>query len=406
MRNQKLAEEKLNTYHQESILNYLDQLDDRQKQEMINQILQIDFEQITKLYEDTKKTKKINADQITPIDSIDKEKIDPKEKEALQKIGEQIIKKDEYAVVTMAGGQGTRLGFKGPKGTFKLDIGQNGKYIFEILTDHLKKSKKLYNIYPYWYIMTSQENNQQTIDFFEKHNYFGYDKNRVKFFKQGILPMLTQEGRLVIENNKIKTASDGNGGVYEALKKEKMLEDMKSKNVKWVYICGVDNIMVNPIDPIFIGLTIKHHMQIASKSVMKACPEEKVGVFCRRDGKPSIVEYIELSEKMRIECNKMGELVYGDANTLSHLLSIEAIEKVANEKLKYHLAIKNNLYKFERFYFDAFSYLDDMLVMRIKREEEFAPIKNKEGVDSPETAKEIYEKNLAKKERNQGKWKE
>lgn len=397
MINQELAEEKLKTYHQKHILEWMKQLNDNQKQEIINQILQIDFGQITKLYEDTKKVKEINSNQITPIDAIDKEKIDAKEKEELQKIGEAVLKNDEYAVVTMAGGQGTRLGFKGPKGTFPLNMGKTEKYIFEILTDHLKKSKKLYNIYPYWYIMTSQENNQQTIDFFEKHHYFGYDKTRVKFFKQGTLPMLTKEGKLVMENNKIKTASNGNGGVYEALKKENMLEDMRSKHVKWVYICGVDNIMVNPIDPIFIGLTIKKQMQIASKSVMKACPEEKVGVFCRRDGKPSIVEYIELSEKMRIECDKMGDLVYGDANIVSHLLTVDAIEKISHKKLKCHLAIKNNLYKFETFIFDGFQYLDDMLVMRIKREEEFAPIKNKEGVDSPETAIEIYEKNLAKK---------
>lgn len=397
MMNQKLAKEKLKIYHQDHILEWMNQWNENKKQEIINQISQIDFEQITKLYEDTKQVKEINSNKITPIDSIDKEKMDAKEKEELQKIGETILKNDEYAVVTMAGGQGTRLGFKGPKGTFPLKMGKTEKYIFEILTDHLKKSKKLYNLYPYWYIMTSQENNQQTINFFEEHDYFGYDKTRVKFFKQGTLPMLTQKGKLVIENDKIKMASNGNGGVYEALKKEEMLKDMKEKNIKWVYICGVDNIMVNPIDPIFIGLTIKNHMQIASKSVMKASPEEKVGVFCRRDGKPSIVEYIELSEKMRIECNKMGDLVYGDANIVSHLLTIDAIEKISQKKLKCHLAIKNNLYKFETFIFDGFQYLDDMLVMRIKREEEFAPIKNKEGVDSPETAIEIYKKSLAKK---------
>ena len=245
---------------------------------------------------------------------------------------------------------------------------------------------------PYWYIMTSGENNNQTIEFFEEHNYFEYNREKVKFFKQANIPMLTKEGKLVLENNKIKTASDGNGGVFLALNKEKMIDDMKSNNIKLAYLCGVDNIMVNAIDPIFIGLTLKQNMQIASKSVHKAYPEEKVGVFCKRNGKPSIVEYIELSEKMRNERSKNGELVYGEANTLSHLLSVEAIEKVANQNLKYHLAIKNNLYKFEKFYFDAFPYLDDMLVMRVKREEEFAPIKNKEGVDSPKTAKEIYEK--------------
>ena len=392
MNEQKLAEEKLNKYHQEHILELMSKLKDTQKQEIIDQILKIDFDKISELYENTKKVREIDQNQITPINYIDKEKIDIKEKEELQKLGEQLIKNNQYAVITMAGGQGTRLGFSGPKGTYKLDIGEKGKYIFEILADNLKKSKKLYNMLPYWYIMTSSENNKQTIEFFEEHNYFEYNREKVKFFKQANIPMLTKEGKLVLENNKIKTASDGNGGVFLALNKEKMIDDMKSNNIKLAYLCGVDNIMVNAIDPIFIGLTLKQNMQIASKSVHKAYPEEKVGVFCKRNGKPSIVEYIELSEKMRNERNKNGELVYGEANTLSHLLSVEAIEKVANQNLKYHLAIKNNLYKFEKFYFDAFPYLDDMLVMRVKREEEFAPIKNKEGVDSPKTAKEIYEK--------------
>lgn len=400
MKNQELAESKLKKYKQEHIIDTINQLDGVKKQELINQVLQIDFDEITKLYQKTKIKDTINSNKITPIEYIDKEKISKNEKEELQKIGEQIIKKDEYAVVTMAGGQGTRLGFDGPKGTFKLDIGENGKYIFEILTENLRKAKKLYNTLPYWYIMTSVQNNRQTVEFFEEHKYFGYDKEKVKFFKQGTIPMVTEQGKLVIEDNNIKTASNGNGGVYLALKKEKMIEDMKSKNIKFVYICGVDNIMVNPIDPIFIGLTINNNMQIASKSVVKAYPEEKVGVFCKRDGKPGIVEYIELSEEMRHKCNDIGELVYGEANIISHLLTIEAIEKIANQNLEYHLAIKKGLYKFETFIFDGFKYLSDMLVMRVKRDEEFAPIKNKEGIDSPETAKKIYERNLTKNGRN------
>lgn len=400
MKNQELAESKLKKYKQEHIIDTIKQLDGVKEQELINQVLQIDFDEITKLYQKTKIKDTINSNKITPIEYIDKEKISKNEKEELQKIGEQIIKKDEYAVVTMAGGQGTRLGFDGPKGTFKLDIGENGKYIFEILTEHLRKAKKLYNTLPYWYIMTSVQNNRQTVEFFEEHKYFGYDKEKVKFFKQGTIPMVTEQGKLVIEDNNIKTASNGNGGVYLALKKEKMIEDMKSKNIKFVYICGVDNIMVNPIDPIFIGLTIKNNMQIASKSVVKAYPEEKVGVFCKRDGKPGIVEYIELSEEMRHKCNDIGELVYGEANIISHLLTIEAIEKIVNQNLEYHLAIKKGLYKFETFIFDGFKYLSDMLVMRVKRDKEFAPIKNKEGIDSPETAKKIYERNLTKNGRN------
>ena len=184
------------------------------------------------------------------------------------------------------------------------------------------------------------------------------------------------------------------------MKEHHIIDEMRKQNIKWIYICGVDNIMVNPIDPIFLGLTIKNNMIVASKSVVKAYPEEKVGVFCKRNGKPSTVEYIELSENMREERDKDGELVYGEANIVSHLLSLEAVEKIANQKLKYHTAIKNNLYKFETFIFDGFEYLDNMLVMRVNREEEFAPIKNKEGKDSPETAKEIYERNLMKRCKN------
>ena len=248
--------------------------------------------------------------------------------------------------------------------------------------------------------MTSKQNNDETIEFFEEHNYFGYKKDKVKFFKQGELPLLTQDGKLVIENNNVKMAANGNGGVYKSLVKEKMIDDMKSKNIKWVYICGVDNIMVKPIDPLFIGLTISKHMLLASKSIEKAYPEEKIGVFCRKNGRPSVVEYTELSENMRYKRNDDGTLTYKEGTFVSFLFSVEALEKIAKQDLEYHLAIKNGLYKFETFTFDAFKFFDDMLIMKVERDEEFAPIKNKEGIDSPETAKEIYERNLLKNGRN------
>ena len=389
-------EEKLKTYNQEQIIKEIEEMDNTEQEQIIKQINEIDFEEVEKLYNLTKKEQTVKSGKIEPINYIDLEKISKEEKESSKKLGEQIIKRNQYAVVTMAGGQGTRLGCKGPKGTYKLDIGEKGKYIFEIITENLKKSKEMYGILPYWYIMTSKQNYDETVSFLEKHNFFGYEKEKIKFFKQGELPMLTEDGKMIIENNKIKTGSNGNGGTYAAMKEQNIIDDMKSKNVKWVYICGVDNIMVNPIDPIFIGETILNNMQIASKSVAKAYPEEKVGVFCKRNNKPSTVEYIELSEEMRNKRDNNGELVYGEANIISHLLNIEAIEKITNYKLQYHIAKKNGLYKFETFIFDAFEHFDDMLVMRVKREDEFAPIKNKEGVDSPETAKEIYERKMEK----------
>ena len=386
--------QKLKENNQEQLIEEIKKMSKEDQEKIIKQIEQINFDEVNNLYNLTKQNHKKNVGKIEPINYIDKEKITKEGEEEAKEIGEKIIKNNQYAVVTMAGGQGTRLGWKGPKGTYKLDIGENGKYIFQILTETLKKSKEKYGILPYWYIMTSEQNYDETVLFMQEHDFFGYEKEKVKFFKQGELPMLTKDGKILIEDGKIKTGSNGNGGVYFAMKKQNIINDMKSKGIKWVYICGVDNIMVNPIDPVFVGLTVKNKMQVASKSVAKAYPEEKVGVFCKRDNKPSTVEYIELSEKMRNERAENSELVYGEANIISHLLNIDAIEKIANYSLKYHIAQKNGLYKFETFIFDAFEFFDDMLVMRVKREDEFAPIKNKEGVDSPETAKKIYERKI------------
>ena len=388
------AEELLKVNKQENVLNFFRKLSEDKQIKLAEQITNLNFEQLNKLYAETKETPEISEKKITHIKYVDEYKLSDEDQEKYTKLGEDIIKNNQYAVVIMAGGQGTRLGFKGPKGTYKLQVGKNGKYIFEILIETLKKSKEKYGILPYLYIMTSMQNNDETINFFKEHNFFEYDQNKVKFFKQGKLPMLTENGKMVIENDEIKTGSDGNGGVYVAMKKQGIIEDMKSKNVKWVYICGVDNIMVEPIAPVFIGATIKKNLQIASKSVAKAYPGEKVGVFCKKNGKPGIVEYIELSDEMKEKRDENGELVFGEANFISHLLSLEAIEKISNYDLKFHIAKKNGLYKFETFIFDAFEFFDDMLVMRVKREEEFAPIKNKEGVDSPETAVKLYENKI------------
>ena len=396
------AEAKLLKYNQTHILNYLKKLKTEQKMALVKQILELDFEQMEKLYKCVLENKEESQFEFAPINCIEKKMIDTKEMLEFKKNGEEIIKNDKYAIITMAGGQGTRLGWNGPKGTYSLNIFNEKKYIFEILAETLKKSKEWYDIFPYWYIMTSEENNDDTVAFFEKNNYFGYEKSRVRFFMQGSLPLLTQEGKMVIDeqNNKIKTASNGNGGIFKALKKANIIEEMKSNGVEWVYICGVDNIMVKPIDPIFIGLTLSRKEKIASKSILKKFPEEKVGAFCKRNGKPSIIEYIELTEKMMTECNSKGKLMYGDANFISHLLSLDSIEKISKENLKYHCAVKNGLYKFEEFIFDGFEFFDDMVVMRVQREEEFAPIKNKEGIDSPETAKEIYERFFIDKKYN------
>ena len=403
------AIEILKTYNQDHIIKLLNKLEGKKKQELIEQIMKIDFQQIHELYENTKKEIEIKENKIESIDYLDKSKLSKEEKEKLDNLGAEIIKNGKYAVVTMAGGQGTRLGHNGPKGTFKLDVYGKGKYLFEILAENLKEANKKYNIQIPWYIMTSKENNKDTVEFLKKHNYFGYPKDKVRIFMQSELPLVDINGKLLIDKNyKIKEASDGNGGTYSSLRASGCLAEMKENGIKWVFICGVDNALLKMVDETLLGLAIDKNVQIASKSVVKANPHEKVGVFCKMNGHPKIIEYAELPEKMAEEVDKNGELKFGESNILCHLFTIDAIEKASKETLMYHSAFKKNSYidengkevipdepnsyKFESFIFDAFEFFDDMALLRVKREEEFAPVKNKEGVDSPKTAKELYEK--------------
>ena len=403
------AIEELKIYHQEHIIKLIETLEGKEKEELIEQIRNIDFQQIMELYDNTKKNIEIKENKIENIAYLDKAKLSRVQREEFDTLGQTAIKNHEYAVVTMAGGQGSRLGHNGPKGTFKLDVYGKGKYLFEILAENLKEANKKYEVIIPWYIMTSKENHEETKKFLEKHNYFGYDKKSVVLFTQSELPLIDTEGKLLIsKEKKIKEASDGNGGIYASLRRSGSLADMKEKGIKWVFIGGVDNALLKMVDVTLLGMTIKQGNQIASKSVVKANPHEKVGVFCKMNGHPKVIEYAELPKKMAEEMDENGELKYGESNIVCHLFTIEALEKVSKETLMYHSAFKKNsyldengkevipnepnAYKFESFIFDAFEFFDDIGILRGKREDDFAPVKNKEGVDSPKTAKELYEK--------------
>ena len=409
MNNIEKAVEVLKENNQNHIINILNKLENEQKENLAKQIQNIDFEQINHLYKDTQKEISVKENKIEQIDYLDKEKLSEKQKEKFDFLGKQIIKAGQYAVVTMAGGQGTRLGHTGPKGTFKLDVYGKGKYLFEILAENLKEANNKYGVSIPWYIMTSKENNNQTLEFLEKNNYFGYNKKNVILFAQGELPLIDLEGKLLVNKEmKIKEASDGNGGVFSSLRKTGALADMKERNIKWVFIGGVDNAILKMADTLLLGMAIDKNVQIASKSVVKANPHEKVGVFCKFNEHPKVIEYSELPEKMAEEIDTNGELKYGESHIMCNLFTIDAIEKVSKETLIYHSAIKKNsyinedlkevipdtpnTYKFEAFIFDAFEFFDDIAILRGKREDDFAPVKNKEGVDSPKTAKALYEK--------------
>ena len=185
-----------------------------------------------------------------------------------------------------------------------------------------------------------------------------------------------------------------------------VIDDMKQKGIKWIFIGAVDNALLNMVDPILLGLTISDKNEIGSKSVVKISPHERVGVFCKKNNVPAVIEYTELPEEMAEETDEYGELLFGESHIMCNLYSINALEKISNQNLPYHSAHKKanymkedgevfnatepNAYKYEAFIFDGFNYFDDISILRGRREEDFAPIKNKDGNDSPETAIKLY----------------
>ena len=255
--------------------------------------------------------------------------------------------------------------------------------------------------------MTSKENNKETIKFFEENKYFNYGKENIIFFIQAEILMVDENGKILIDEKfNMKKASNGHGGIFNSMKDNKIIQNMKNKSIKWIFISGVDNILAKMVDPLLLGLAITNNVLLAGKSVVKKSPEEKVGVFCKKNGKPSVVEYSEISKEMSKERDLRGELKFGESHILCNLFNINFIEKISEDKLPYHIAYKKanyidedgkivvakkpNAYKFETFLFDAFEKVDKMIIMRVKREEEFAPVKNLEGEDSPKTARELY----------------
>ena len=401
------AIEKLKKYNQIHIISILEKLNEEKQENLINQILDLDFESIKNLYDELTKNTEVNTNNIEPIKAIKKDLLSKEDLNSYINVGENIIKSGKFALATMSGGQGTRLGFNGPKGTFKVDINPKPKYLFEILADSLKETNSKYNCNIPWYIMTSKENNDEIESFFTENNYFDYDKSSVKFFAQGNLPLLSTDGKLLIDEEfNIKQAADGNGGIFSSMSKQGILNDMKEKGVEWVFIGSIDNILLKVADPLLIGLAQNSRVEIATKSIPKISAEERVGAICKQNSKVKVIEYSEMPKELAGKKDDNGEFLYGESHIMCNLFNIDALNKLGTKKLPYHIAFKKynymdencklvksenpNAYKFESFIFDSFTYFDDISVLRGKREEDFAPIKNKEGVDSPATAVELY----------------
>lgn len=402
------AKEILEKYNQEHLLQFYDELSEEQKNILINQILNMNFEQILNLYNNSIHPKVQSKIDISPLQHIEKDLLSNEEMNYYISLGESIIKSNSVAVVTMAGGQGTRLGYKGPKGTYMLDLSTVKKSLFQIMAEDIKRNNEKYNTIIPWYIMTSEDNDFQTKNFFEINDYFEYPKEMIKFFKQDKLPLIDVTGKLILqEPYLIKEASNGNGNVFKALKENNLIQDLETKNIKWISFGGIDNVLLKNFDPLFLGLTIGKNLKIGSKSIFKKEPLEKTAVYCKKNGKPAILDYddinLELSESKLTNTNTY---LYREANMLSHIMSIDAVKKVSTIDLIYHRAYKKNsfvnfegvkqvpdkpnTFKFENFIFDAFAYFDDMLLLRVDENEEFAPIKDFTGIYNPDTAIEKY----------------
>lgn len=383
------------------------------QQSLLFEASQIDMELLASLYSFFKSGHvPEESNDFSPFPNIfNLESASADHKNLLQSDGLRIISRGEAAVITFAGGQGTRLGVPYPKGMY--DIGLiSHKTLLQIFAERLIRLKNLAGPQTPpipWLIMVNWETYDLMVHFFESNNYFGLDKNQVFFFKQDMLPAIDFEGKIIMnEKDKICMAPNGNGGVYEGLLKAKALDWLEGKGVRFVHVCGIDNVLVKVCDPAFLAFADNSDAEVSTKVVEKVSYNESMGVLGLRGGKQGIIEYSELSEEMAKLVDENGKLVYFGGNILNHVFKVSFLRRITSSlellRSRYHIARKKvpfysagtkttpkepNGVKFELFYFDVFSLSTVSAAMEIQRSEEFAPVKNATGADSPESARKL-----------------
>ena len=245
-----------------------------------------------------------------PLDAVETTEIEAR-KEEFKAVGLKAIKEGKVGAVLLAGGQGTRLGLDKPKGTLNIGIHKD-LYLFEQLFKNLMEVTDEAKTYVPMYIMTSDINHDDTVEFFEEHNYFGYPKEYVKFFVQELVPACDYEGRVYMKSRtEVAMSPNGHGGWFSSMIKCGLLDDIHERGIEWINVFAVDNCLQRIADPLFVGATIMSGCESGSKVVRKAAPDEKVGVLCTEDGKPSIAEYYEMTEEMATARKENGDLKYG-----------------------------------------------------------------------------------------------
>ena len=396
----------LKDYNQQHLLYFYDELNDDQKSSLLDQILSIDFEKMKNLYDNSFKDTIISSNRISPIPYFSKSRLSNSDSSLYISLGENIIANSEVAVLTLAGGQGTRLGFNGPKGCYEIDVPPK-KSLFEFTCDKLKNTFNKYKVYLPWYIMTSPSNNNVTISYFYKKNFFGYPKDKIYFFSQDVLPIIDKNGKIILDNiYSIKTASNGNGDVFRAFYSAGLVDTLEKNNIKWISVTGIDNILLDTIDPLFIGLATYNNSDIAAKSIAKSNLSDSDFIFAYVDNTANIIDPCFLSKEMLSQQNKDGLFCYNQINILSHLFTTNAFVSSVKLDLPYHRAFKKNnfineegmkvvptspnSFKFEKFIFDAFKYYKNFTLLEVEACNEFSPIKAFTGNATPETALALY----------------
>ncbi|MCH5179776.1 MAG: UDPGP type 1 family protein [Erysipelotrichales bacterium] len=395
--------EKLKNEGQEHLLPILNDLSEEDRNYLVSQLKSIDWNSL-KLWKNPEDLS--GKGKVQPIKGLSLNDIQ-NQSDMYMQIGKEAIKNGKVGAVLLAGGQGTRLGSDAPKGTY--DIGLTKPlYIFEQLISNLLNVCKKCDTFVPLFIMTSEKNDKDTKDFFEQHNYFGYPKSHVRFFVQEMAPSVDFNGKLLLEEKaKLALSPNGNGGWYSSLENADVLKDFPE--LEWLNVFAVDNVLQRIADPIFIGATIASGLNSGAKVVRKCSPSERVGVLCLEDGLPSVIEYYELTDEMANQIGDDGNLAYSFGVILNYLFNLPKLREIASERIPVHIVKKKiphlddngnlvkpeqeNGYKFETLILDMIKLMGSCLPFEVEREKEFAPIKNKTGVDSVESARELLKKN-------------
>ncbi|MGN0278885.1 MAG: UTP--glucose-1-phosphate uridylyltransferase [Lachnospiraceae bacterium] len=399
------AYEKLKKYGQLHVLKYYEELSKEEQEALITQIENTDLEVLSLC----QKKEELNPrGKIAPIQVMQLPEIEQK-REEYTKCGLEAIKAGKVGAVLLAGGMGTRLGSDAPKGVYNIGLTKD-VFIFQRLVENLLDVVHQAGAWIPLYIMTSDKNHDTTTAFFKEKNYFGYNPDYVTFFMQDMAPAADYQGKVYLEaKNKMSTSPNGNGGWFLSMMKWGVVDKIREAGVEWLNVFAVDNVLQRIADPCFVGATISTGSAVGAKVVKKNAPDEKVGAMCLEDGRPSIVEYYEMTEELMNAKDAQGEPAYNFGVILNYLFREKDLEEIVAKKLPLHIVEKKipylneqgelvkpeepNGYKFEQLVLDMIHELDSCLPYEVVRNYEFAPIKNKTGVDSVESARALCKEN-------------